>query len=81
MIGLELQQPHSGFSAGLSSTKYPLASSWTPSSSVGLVQPSDKVVYVESVTFKSITLPGGSERFRTGEALRYLQVSNYASTI
>ncbi len=62
MMAFVLHRSHSVFSAGLTSMKYPLASSRTPGSSFGLVQDKDKVVLVESVTLRSITLPGGSDR-------------------
>lgn len=58
----ELQRVHSVFSAGLNSTSYPLATSCTPSCSFGLFQLKDKEEYVESETFKSITLPGGTAK-------------------
>lgn len=63
-MALVLQRFHSVLSAGLISTKYPLASSCSPFASFGFVQERDKWLYVEPVTLRSITLPGGSKRER-----------------
>lgn len=60
-MALVLHRFHSVLSAGLISTKYPLASSSSPFFSFDFVQERDKVLYVEPVTLRSVTLPGGSK--------------------
>lgn len=64
IMALLLQQFHTVLSAGLISTKYPLASSCSPFTSFGFAQERHIVLYVEPVTLRSVTLPGGSKEER-----------------